>query len=233
MNPIKFAGRRCFQSVAHGRRGARHGIPTSSPARTVHSEWKMESALSGPCESRSRHLGIKSPLLYRMSLRPARRYRLNLPPRCTCPQRPPRPATRRRGRGSESDRFQCDDLTSTRRGRQEWSWLGVETQQSLVGDRRTPRGWPRLHRWLPDSIPDASPFGAFSTVPTPDHWRDLDRLVGPGGRWPSPAEIGAAGSPTGQVLRSIPGVQMLGAPGRPDPRSPRESSRPWTSPTPR
>ena len=59
--------------------------------------------------------------------------------------------------------------------------------------------------------PDVSPFGAFSEEPTPDHWGDLARLVGPGG---TVALTGAIGRPPAEwrVLLSIP--------GRPDGRRP-------------
>ena len=57
--------------------------------------------------------------------------------------------------------------------------------------------------------PDVSPFGAFSEEPTPDHWDDLARLVGPGG---TVALTGAIGRPPAgwRVHLSIPGVQMVG-----------------------
>ena len=67
--------------------------------------------------------------------------------------------------------------------------------------------------------PDVSPFGAFSEEPTPDHWGDLARLVGPGG---TVALTGAIGRPPAEwrVLMSIPGVQMVGDQVSPDPETP-------------
>jgi ribosomal protein S18 acetylase RimI-like enzyme len=64
--------------------------------------------------------------------------------------------------------------------------------------------------------PDVSPFGAFSEEPTPDHWGDLARLVGPGGMV---ALTGVIGRPPDdwRVLMSIPGVQMVGEQVSPNP----------------
>ena len=68
--------------------------------------------------------------------------------------------------------------------------------------------------------PDISPFGGFSGEPTTDHWRDLARLVGPGG---TVALTGETGRPPAEwiVLRRIPVVQMLGAQVRPDSETPK------------
>ena len=51
-------------------------------------------------------------------------------------------------------------------------WCAIAGPQQRLGSTT---GWAARFR------PDVSPFGAFSEAPSPDHWRDLAKLVGPQG----------------------------------------------------